>query len=86
MEEMGIGAELTPAFSFVYRVELGNGLVEHELDHVFVGRFAGTPDPDPLEVQSWDWVELPKLKADCAADPGSYTAWLPIALLQLKGL
>lgn len=86
LEEMGIRCALSPAFSFEYRADLGNGLVEHELDHVFVGRFDGNPHPDPSEVQAWDWVELPKLRADCAADPDRYTAWLPLALLQLKGL
>lgn len=85
-EEMGIRCALSRAFSFEYRAELGDGLVEHELDHVFVGRFDGSPKPDPSEVQAWDWVELPKLRADCAADPDRYTAWLPLALLQLKGL
>lgn len=84
-EEMGITVPLSPAFSFVYRVDLGNGLVEHELDHVFTGKFNGTPAPDPAEVQSWDWVELPKLKSDCEVNPDRYTAWLPLALLQLKG-
>src|SRR4051812_6447330 len=82
-EEMGIACELTPAFSFVYRAELDGGLVEHELDHVFVGGFTGTPVPDPLEVASWGWIPMDALVADCAADPSRYSAWLPIALDEL---
>ncbi|HEX7957304.1 MAG TPA: isopentenyl-diphosphate Delta-isomerase, partial [Pyrinomonadaceae bacterium] len=36
-EEMGLDCELSAAFEFVYRAELGDSLVEHEYDHVFVG-------------------------------------------------
>ena len=81
---MGITASLTPAFSFIYRVDLGNGLVEHELDHVFTGTFQGTPAPDPAEVESWEWVTLAKVIADCEAEPERYSAWLPIALRELQ--
>ncbi|HNK86555.1 MAG TPA: isopentenyl-diphosphate Delta-isomerase, partial [Flavobacteriales bacterium] len=36
-EELGIRCELTEEFTFSYRAEFGNGLIEHELDHVFFG-------------------------------------------------
>jgi isopentenyl-diphosphate Delta-isomerase len=83
-EEMGIECNLTPAFSFVYRAELGNGLVEHELDHVFTGTFAGTPMPDHREVEAWGWMSLPLLAAECASEPDRYSAWLPLALAELR--
>jgi isopentenyl-diphosphate delta-isomerase len=79
-EEMGIACELTPAFSFIYRAELDRGLIEHELDHVFVGTFTGAPTPDAREVASWGWMPISALIADCAADPEKYSAWLPTAL------
>ena len=37
-EEMGISCNLNKAFDFIYRAEFDNGLIEHELDHVFIGR------------------------------------------------
>ena len=53
--EMGIDAPaLTVAGRFVYRAQLDAGLVEHELDHVVVGRWSGMPNPDAGEVSSWD--------------------------------
>ena len=35
-EEMGFDTELEKAFAFTYRAEFGNGLTEHEFDHVFL--------------------------------------------------
>jgi isopentenyl-diphosphate delta-isomerase len=81
-EEMGVACELTPAFSFVYRAALDNGLVEHELDHVFTGAFDGTPVPDPLEVQAWKWMPLTAVVADCREHSGRYSAWLAPALAE----
>jgi len=37
-EEMGFDCPLTGGYAFTYRVDVGNGLVEHEFDHVFVGQ------------------------------------------------
>src|SRR4051812_34432219 len=42
-EEMGLDCELHEAFEFLYRAELGDALVEHEYDHVFVGTHVGDP-------------------------------------------
>ena len=83
-EEMGITCSLAPAFSFVYRADLENGLVEHELDHVFVGSFRGAPLPNEEEVHGWGWMPMDDLIADCRTTPASYSAWLPIALDELS--
>lgn len=78
-EEMGIDCLLRPAFDFTYRAELENGLIEHEYDHVFVGRFAGTPAPDPDEVAEWRWASVSETLADLEQRPQHYTAWFRIA-------
>src|SRR4051812_14671654 len=75
-EEMGIDAELTLSFAFIYRAELGNGLVEHELDHVFVGRYDSDPAPDRHEVGGWRWTSLDDLSADATVHSERYTAWI----------
>jgi isopentenyl-diphosphate delta-isomerase len=76
-EEMGVRCALRPAFRRVYRAELAGveRLVEHELDHVFVGRFDGAPRPAAAEVSGWDWVEGDVLRADMSARPARYTPW-----------
>ena len=57
-EEMGFDCELKKAFVFSYKKTFANGLTEHEIDHVFIGTWNGTPKPDPAEVMDWKWIML----------------------------
>ena len=75
--ELGVDAgELAVAGRFVYRAELEHGLVEHEIDHVVVGRWSGDPRPDASEVSEWAWVSPEDLLRQLQADPARYSAWL----------
>jgi isopentenyl-diphosphate Delta-isomerase len=83
--EMGIEqCDLTPAAQFIYRAELADGFIEHELDHVMVGEWSGTPVPHPGEVSDWRWMSRDDLLAEVQADPGMYTVWLPYVLMNLS--
>jgi len=75
MLEMGIAAPIEPAFQFLYRAQFENQLIEHELDHVFVGRFNGAPSPNPDEVCEWRWVETGALMEELDAHPERFTFW-----------
>ena len=75
-EEMGIRCRIRPAGIYRYKTRLANGLVEHELDHVFIGRWSGTPKPDPTEVDDWTWTSVADLLRDLATRPWRYTAWM----------
>ena len=79
-EEMGFHARLRPLFQFVYRAELGPAMVEHELDHVLVGRFEESPSPEPSEVDAWKWMEFDRLREAVARDPQTFTGWLRFLL------
>lgn len=79
-EEMGIDCELRAAFGFIYRAELDGALVEHEYDHVFVGRYEGDPAPDPAEVEGWRWVTMGELRRALRAEPQRYSPWLKLAV------
>jgi len=83
-EEMGVTCGLAPAGSFIYRADVGNGLVEHELDHLLIGRFDGDPRPALSEVVEWRWSTLEDIRRDLAAHPEIYTAWFPDALTALE--
>ena len=77
-EEMGMKGELTHCGSFIYRAELENGLVEHELDHVFCGTLEApcsfTINPD--EAQDAKWVAISELQQDLDKHPERYSSWL----------
>lgn len=82
-EEMGISCSLQEKFSFIYKAEFDHGLIEHELDHVFVGFYEGEIKPDPAEVMDWKYIHLDDLQKDIAKKPEDYTAWFKIALPRL---
>jgi isopentenyl-diphosphate delta-isomerase len=84
-EEMGFDCELEPAGSFVYRAELGGGLVEHEHDHVFVGRHDADPAPDAAEASEWRWQPTEAALAEAEAHPERFTRWFSLALRELGG-
>ncbi|MEX0275354.1 MAG: isopentenyl-diphosphate Delta-isomerase [Flavobacteriaceae bacterium] len=77
-EEMGIHTELTELFSFVYKAPFDNGLIEHEFDHVMMGRYNGEPEVNPAEVADHKWMTPEEIKADIASTPANYTAWFKI--------
>ena len=80
MEEMGLACTLHQVFSFTYRAELGDGMIEHELDHVFIGTTDRTPYPDPDEVMEWRCIGRNALDSELASAPAHFTAWLPLCM------
>ena len=79
-EEMGFDCNLVDIFSFIYRAELENGIVEHEYDHVFLGEYDGSPSVNPIEVAEWKLVSVSSLISDVNARPDDYTYWLKAIL------
>ena len=51
-EEMGFVTQLNETTSFIYKAPFANGLTEHELDHIMVGRFDNSPNINLEEVVS----------------------------------
>ncbi|MDE1768502.1 MAG: isopentenyl-diphosphate Delta-isomerase [Candidatus Micrarchaeota archaeon] len=79
-EEMGFDCEMKETFAFEYEADMGNGLTEHEYDHVLFGRYEKEPKPNPEEVQAWKWVSLQELKQLLAKNPKMFTPWVRIAV------
>ena len=78
-EELGCAAvDLRDACAFVYRAEFDNGLIEHEFDHVVIGRCSGTIDPNPAEASEARWISFDALAAELANEPRKFAAWAPI--------
>jgi isopentenyl-diphosphate delta-isomerase len=78
--EMGFDCEIRALFQFIYKVQFQSGLYEHELDHVFAGRFDGRPVPNPQEAQDWKWIAMRDLRDDLTQNPGSYVHWLKLCV------
>jgi isopentenyl-diphosphate delta-isomerase len=78
-EEMGIVADIEHAFHFIYNARLDQGLVEHELDHVYIGTYDGIINANQKEVSDYLYIDLEVLKNKIKRAPDDFTAWFKIA-------
>lgn len=79
-EEMGFTCPIEFQFSFQYKADVGEGLTEHELDHVFKGIYNENPKINPEEVASFKWIDFNELQIDVEEHPEKYTPWFKIIL------
>ncbi len=75
-EELNIIAEgLKPLFSFTYKVTFGNGLTEHEYDHIWLGKYNKELKPNLLEVKDWGYFSIEEIRKGISQFPDRYTFW-----------
>ena len=79
-EEMGFDCKLKKIFCFIYNTNFKNNLIENEYDCVFLGKFDGSPKPNPQEVMNYKWMSIKELKNDIIKNSNKYSVWLKIAL------
>lgn len=79
-EEMGFDCELEKAFHFIYHVSLENNLIEHELDHVFIGFSEETPHLNTEEAIAFKWMNLESIQTDMQQRPQDYTFWFKLII------
>ena len=78
--EMGIDLQPQFAFKFVYKTNLDKDLIEHEYDHVFIGKYDGVPHTNLDEVEDWKFVDVASLRHDLELHPDSYTEWFKLIM------
>lgn len=79
-EEMGFSCELKEIFNFIYKIELEDGLFEHEFDHVFIGYYDDVVKPNPEEVSDYKLMTLDAIEEDVNNNPDDYTFWFKTLL------
>ena len=80
LEEMGFETELKIITSFIYKVEFENGLTEHELDYLLIGKYLKSPVINKQEVADWKWMKVELIADDIKLNPNNYTSWFKIIL------
>ncbi len=75
MEEVGMDCDLLFKFSFHYRFEFDNNLIENEIDHVYFGYYNDNPIPNPTEVNDYRWLSISEIRAEIQTNPENYTYW-----------
>jgi isopentenyl-diphosphate Delta-isomerase len=79
-EEMGIQTELNPLFHFIYKTELDNDMIEHELDHVLIGISDSLPNLNLEEAEDYRFISLSELNNEIKAFPDNFTVWFKIII------
>jgi len=79
-EEMGIDATPVFAYKFTYKTIFNPLMIEHEVDHVLVATYDGSPTVNQTEVEDWKFVSMEELKKDIAADPQRFTSWFKLIM------
>lgn len=84
VEEFGFAVSLEPVTQLTYRAgDPVTGLVEHEYLHVFRGRYAGEPRPNPTEVSDWRWVAPARIHRLLRRRPQLFTPWFALLFQRL---
>ncbi len=78
-EEMGLTAKLTEIGKFTYKTQIKD-LIEHEIDHIFLGFSDKLPTPDPEEIEEYKYISIKELKQDMNNNPNKYTYWFKIII------
>ncbi len=69
----------------LYRaVDPDSGLTEHEHLHIFQGRYAGEPCPNPDEVGANRWMQPSRVQRSLARFPDTLTPWFALLAAELE--
>lgn len=83
-EELGFDSQLHEIFSFTYRAEVENNLIEYEFDHVFAGEFEGEIHANSKEVADYSYRTMIQIKKEIEEHPGKFTSWFKIAFPKIE--
>jgi isopentenyl-diphosphate delta-isomerase len=84
VEELGFDTELKEIFSFTYKAEVENHLIEHEFDHVLAGVYEGKIVPHPEEVADYCYSSMDETGVAIQNHPGKFTSWFRIVFPQIE--
>lgn len=88
VEEMGFDCHVEKIFTYTYKADMGNGLTEHEYDHIYSGRYDMPPRPNEKEVCDYKYISIEKLQEWIEREPAAFTQWflmiLPVFLQHIS--
>jgi len=76
--EMGMECPLEFAFTFLYQANVEPNLLEHELDHIYIGVSDVIPQPNAAEVANWKYISIGQLQQELRDHPRNFTAWFKL--------
>lgn len=85
-QEMRFDTSLEEQFSFIYRKEFNNGIIEYEYDHVFLGEYSKKVNINLVEASDYKWIEIEELKKLLISKPEMFTCWFIISCPKIINL
>jgi isopentenyl-diphosphate Delta-isomerase len=79
-EEMGFDCNLTAAFDFRYRSPVGNGLIENEYDHIYIGSYSEAININIEEVSEYTYMPLAEVAEKIEREPDTFTTWFRLVM------
>lgn len=77
-EEMGLEAPLRKLFTTRYYLELGDGMIENEFDHVFLAISDDEPQVNGQEVMDQRFASREEVQQELQNDPDRFTEWFKV--------
>lgn len=79
-EELGFDCELKQIGKKSYNLKLDNGLIENEIDYLFVGEYEGEIKASKEEVSDFKFISIEELKEELEKNKEKYTPWFRLLL------
>lgn len=79
-EELGVKCNVEEKFVFHYRAEFDNGLVEDEIDHVFIGNLYDEVKINKDEIHEVKWIDVRELRN---IDKSEFAYWFKVIIEEL---
>lgn len=83
-EEMGFTVFLEKIFDFIYREDLDDGMIEHEFDHVFAGKYDGPVKYASEEVMDYCFKSMEDISLSLKEHPQKFTKWFQLAFPKVE--
>lgn len=84
-EELGFETPLNEVFHFIYKAQDEiTGLIEHEYDTVFIGKYDSAFNFNKNEIAAIKWISTHNLLQEVTLEPKKFSFWFKIILKELK--
>lgn len=79
-EEMGFDCDVEKIFELRYKSDVGNGLIENEYDHIYIGYHNGAAKLNSSEAKDAKFIGIEELLSWMKKEPQAFTAWFHLAV------
>ncbi len=82
-EEFGFNSDFTEIGQMTYQKDFDNGLIEHEIDHIFIAQYKNQKiNPNKDEICDYKWISKKNLLSEIQKNPENFSYWMRQILKQ----